>query len=106
LTFNITELILHYMKKATQRALARWMDANGWTQMRLAAYLDRSTGWMSQVFSGESVIGLEIGLRLSELTEIPLEDLVTDKSAQRILEDYVNRLLVKRGIAKDNASVA
>lgn len=94
------------MKRATQRALARWMDANGWTQQRLAAYLDRSAGWMSQVFSGQSEIGLEIGLRLSDLTEIPLEDIVTDKSAQRILESYVNRLLVKRGFAKDSASVA
>jgi transcriptional regulator with XRE-family HTH domain len=94
------------MKRTTQRALTRWMDANGWTQMRLAAYLDRSQAWMSQVFSGESAIGLELGLRLSELTEIPLEEIVTDKTAQRILESYVTRLLAKRGITKDNSSVA
>lgn len=82
------------------------MDANGWTQQRLAAYLDRSTGWMSQVFSGQSEIGLELGMRLAELTDIPLEDIVTDKVAQRILESYVDRLLAKRGFVKENASVA
>jgi hypothetical protein len=61
---------------------------------------------MSQVFSGQSEIGLELGMRLAELTEIPLEEIVTDKVAQRILESYVDRLLVKRGIAKENSSVA
>ncbi len=61
---------------------------------------------MSQVFSGQSEIGLELGMRLSELTEIPLEELITDKVAQRILESYVDRLLVKRGIAKDSVNVA
>lgn len=81
------------------------MDANGWTQTRVAAYLDRSNSWMSQALSGEIAIGLERGLRLSELTGIAFEDLVTDKASQRILESYVNRLLSKRGFAKDSLNV-
>ena len=94
------------MKRTARQAVARWMDANGWTQMRLSAYIGRSQTWISQVLSGEVEVGLEVGLRLSELTEIPIEDIVTDKTTQRILESYVDRLLVKRGIAKDSLNVA
>lgn len=94
------------MKRNAIRTLARWMDEHEWSQLRLAAYVGRSQAWISEVMRGEATVGLEVGMKLAELTNIPLEDIVTDKSAQRILESYVDRLLAKRGIAKEIGNVA
>jgi predicted transcriptional regulator len=94
------------MKRHATKALMKWMDENGWSQARLAAYLGCSQQWVSQALSEKATWGLEAALLVTELTEIPIEDIVTDRVTQRILEGYVNRLLVRRGIAKENGSVA
>lgn len=82
------------------------MRDKGWTQTRFAAAVGVAQGTMSRMLSGEYPVGIEVGMAMADLTGIEVERLITDRQARKILESYVERLLSKRGMAKESSDVA
>jgi transcriptional regulator with XRE-family HTH domain len=79
------------MKRNTRNALKRWLREQGWTQERLAAYLGVRQGNLSLMLSGVRNVSLDAGLKMSELTGIPAEDLITEPKTLELLKSYVTR---------------
>ena len=94
------------MTRQTRKALRDWMRKGGWSQADVAGRVGVTQATISRMVRGDLEIGLEVAMRLSDLTGIEADALLSDPTAKRILKDYVTRLLSEHGIAKDTLNVA
>jgi DNA-binding XRE family transcriptional regulator len=82
------------------------MKKNGWTQMRLASFVGCSQTTVSQALRGDVEFSVLVGIRLSDLTGLPLEDICTSPTVQKVLQSYIKRVGAGHEIPKDPRDVA
>jgi transcriptional regulator with XRE-family HTH domain len=85
--------------------LRAWMEKTGTRQLELARILNVSEPSITNYLSGETAWPTEIALRLSLLTEIPVEKFVSREVA-RLLKLLGDRSSSPDGNTKDDDNVA
>lgn len=85
--------------------LLAWMEKTGTRQLELAKMLSVSEPSISNYLSGDTAWPTELALRLSLLTEIPVERFVT-KEAARLLKLWGKRSSSPVGDPDGNDKVA
>lgn len=80
--------------------LAQWMADTGTTQADLASFAQVSQAQMSRYLAGKVDLPVERAFRLSLVTNIPVEKLLTGRDASRLLKLLGNREKASRGNAK------
>lgn len=63
------------MRRDQRVALARWFNRSGFTQREVAARLEISEAHLSHLVNGERTPSLDLALRISDLTGIPVAEL-------------------------------
>ncbi len=81
------------------------MKRTGTTQTALAGYTGLSEGTISKVFSGRLHFSADVAGRLADLTEIPVEKLLTGGTATGFMKVLGKRLNTTSRKVNDNANV-
>jgi transcriptional regulator with XRE-family HTH domain len=71
--------------------LRRWMFDTGVTQADIASFAQVSQAQMSKYLTGKASLPIERAMKLSLITGIPVEKLLTDVDASRLLKLLGNR---------------
>jgi transcriptional regulator with XRE-family HTH domain len=93
-------------KRARLKELREWMELTNTTQEQLAAAIGVSQPTISQVLSGLRNLSAEYVARLSKLTGIPVEKLLTGPEAALILKLLGKQRTSDHEKVKDNDRVA
>lgn len=65
------------MRRRTYPNLTSYLEANGLTQVELAAQLQRSQAFVSKLVNGLQQPSLDEALRIARICRVPVESLVT-----------------------------
>lgn len=85
--------------------LRAWLERTGTTQEDLARMLKVSGAQISRFLSGSRNFGMETAVKLALLTEIPVEKLLTDGRAIKLLKLLGEQSTSYSDFPKDKSSV-
>lgn len=85
--------------------LRQWMTDTGVTQADLASFAQVNQAQISKYLAGKTSLPLERALKLSLITGIPVEKLLTSADASRLLKLLGNRAKVTTEDADESGNV-
>lgn len=86
--------------------LRDWLDDTGTTQEDLARLLSVSPAQVSRFMNGSRSLSVESAVKLALLTDIPVDKLLTDGRAARLLKLLGKNTTSRRGSSKEKKNVA
>lgn len=81
--------------------LARWMDDTGTTQVELATFAQVSQAQISRYLAGKVNLPTDRAIKLSLITNIPVEKLLNRKDASQLQKYLVKRSQVTEANSRD-----